>query len=112
MDKDAQNNAYLLSLLKELPRTREGMSTRGAKFVCALAVAKDGVVVLRASGEVAGKILEEPRGADGFGYDPLFLVPGLGRTMAELSREEKWEVSHRGRAFRELLRSVARGQLR
>jgi len=69
-------------------------------------LAKDGEVVLRARGEVSGVVLEGPRGADGFGYDPLFLVPELGKTLAETSREEKWRVSHRGNAFRELLRQL------
>jgi XTP/dITP diphosphohydrolase len=69
-------------------------------------LAKDGAVVLRARGEVEGVVLEAPRGTDGFGYDPLFLLPGRGKTLAEVSREEKWAVSHRGNAFRELLRQL------
>ena len=104
MDKDSRNNACLLSLLEQLPAMREGRSLRFARFRCALAVAQDGDVVLRAEGEVSGEVLMEPRGANGFGYDPLFLLPELGLTMAELSAEKKWDVSHRGRAFRELLR--------
>ena len=104
--KDERNNACLLSMLGELPHTREGQSTRGARFVCALVLARDGEVLLRARGVVEGEVLEAARGADGFGYDPLFVVPSLGRTMAELGREEKWAVSHRGNAFRELLREL------
>ena len=103
---DQRNNACLLSLLSEVPRTREGLSTRRARFVCALALTRDGEVVLRAEGEVEGHVLDAPRGTDGFGYDPLFLVPGLGSTMAELTREEKWRVSHRGNAFRALLQEL------
>jgi XTP/dITP diphosphohydrolase len=80
---------------------------RGARFVCALVLARDGEVLLRAQGEVEGQVLDESRGADGFGYDPLFLVPGMGKTLAEMSPEEKWAVSHRGNAFRELLRRLA-----
>jgi XTP/dITP diphosphohydrolase len=101
LGKDGRNNALLLERLGSLAG-----ASRGARFVCALTLARDGEVLLRAEGEVAGEILREPRGKDGFGYDPLFLVPGLGRTMAELGREEKWAVSHRGRAFRELLREL------
>jgi XTP/dITP diphosphohydrolase len=97
--KDERNNALLL-------RRLSGVRDRGGRFVCALAVARDGVVVWRASGACEGVILEEARGVDGFGYDPLFLVPSLGRTMAELSREEKWGVSHRGQAFRGLLAGI------
>jgi non-canonical purine NTP pyrophosphatase (RdgB/HAM1 family) len=61
----------------------------------------DGTAVFR--GAAGGLILDAPRGSNGFGYDPLFLFPPLGRTFAELSREEKLQFSHRGRAFRALL---------
>ncbi|HEV2577488.1 MAG TPA: RdgB/HAM1 family non-canonical purine NTP pyrophosphatase [Acidobacteriaceae bacterium] len=106
--KDERNNRALLSLLRDLERELEPdggviASERGARFVCALVLARDGAAVLRARGEVEGVVLEEPRGTDGFGYDPLFLVPEMGKTLAELSKEEKWRVSHRGNAFRELL---------
>jgi XTP/dITP diphosphohydrolase len=76
---------------------------RSAHFVCALALARDGEILLRAEGRVSGELLSEPRGEGGFGYDPLFLLPELGLTAAELPRERKWEISHRGRAFRNLL---------
>ena len=109
--KDERNNACLLSMLRELPQMREGESTRGARFVCALVLARDGAVLHRAEGAVEGEVLEGPRGADGFGYDPLFLVPALGLSMAELGREEKWAVSHRGNAFRALLRELVVGHL-
>lgn len=107
MGKDARNNACLLSMLAHLPSLREDQSTRFARFVCALAVARDGKVVLRAEGTVSGEVLMAPRGANGFGYDPLFLLPELGLTMAELPAERKWAVSHRGQAFRELLGELA-----
>jgi XTP/dITP diphosphohydrolase len=111
ISKDERNNRAVLSLLREVPRqfSVEGELTfenRGARFVCALVLARDGKVLLRADGEVEGHILDAPRGADGFGYDPLFLVPELGKTLAETTREEKWRVSHRGNAFRELLRQL------
>ncbi|HEY5381184.1 MAG TPA: non-canonical purine NTP pyrophosphatase [Acidobacteriaceae bacterium] len=105
--RDDRNNRLVLSLLQQTPETREGRSTRAARFVCALALARDGAIILRAEGEVEGQIRPAPRGKDGFGYDPLFLVPALGRTMAELSPDEKWALSHRGNAFRELLRQLA-----
>lgn len=112
--KDERNNRCLLSLIAELEREemqvtplRYGMTTkpvtRTARFVCALALARDGEVLLRAEGSVEGEVLDAPRGENGFGYDPLFLVPSLGLTMAELPREQKWRLSHRGNAFRNLL---------
>jgi len=114
--KDERNNRAVVSLLRDLPRRFEAdggltLDNRGARFVCALVLAKDGQVVLRARGEVEGVVLEEPRGTDGFGYDPLFLVPGMGKTLAETTKEEKWRVSHRGVAFRELLRKLASEEL-
>ena len=93
---DAANNRLLLERLRDA-------GDRRARFVCALAVARDGVVAWRAEGVVEGEILREPRGENGFGYDPLFYVAEVGSTAAELAAEEKWRVSHRGRAFRELL---------
>lgn len=102
-DKDTRNNLCLLSMLEQLPGVKEGRITRHARFVCALALARDGEVVMKAEGDVDGEMLAAPRGTDGFGYDPLFLVPELGLTMAELPPEQKWAVSHRGWAFRKLL---------
>ena len=109
--KDERNNRAVISLLRDLPEALDAdggltLDNRGARFVCALVLAKDGQVVLRARGDVEGEILDAPRGTDGFGYDPLFLVPELGKTLAEVSKEEKWRVSHRGNAFRELLRQL------
>jgi XTP/dITP diphosphohydrolase len=105
--KDERNNGLLLDRLT----WTSAWASRAARFVCALALARDGEVLLRAEGEVDGEILRKPRGTDGFGYDPLFLVPPLGLTMAELGPEQKWEVSHRGRAFRELLGKVRECEL-
>jgi XTP/dITP diphosphohydrolase len=68
-----------------------------------LAAARDGETLATFEGEVRGEILDAPRGTAGFGYDPLFLVPELGETLAELSAEEKAKVSHRGTAFRKFL---------
>ncbi len=104
--KDTRNNLCLLEMLAGEPN-----ADRRARYVCALALARDGQVILRAEGEVAGCILEAPRGLNGFGYDPLFLVPELGQTMAELSREQKWSLSHRGKAFRDLLTQITEHEL-
>ncbi len=94
--KDERNNSRVLMLMPDSgPRT--------AHFICALALARDGEVLLRAEGQVSGELLHRTRGEGGFGYDPLFLLPELGVTMAELAAEQKWELSHRGRAFRALL---------
>ena len=102
--KDERNNALLLQRLNENPN-------RAARFVCALALARDGQILLRAEGVVAGEILHAPRGTDGFGYDPLFLISSLGLTFAELPAEKKWELSHRGRAFRALLAEIRTASL-
>ena len=76
---------------------------RGARFVAALALAApDGAVLLEVEGQCAGEILPAARGAGGFGYDPVFLVPELGLSFAELDRETKGQISHRGRAFAQL----------
>jgi XTP/dITP diphosphohydrolase len=72
---------------------------RGAAFRCVLALASPAGEVRTVEGECRGSILRAPRGASGFGYDPVFLVPELGRTMAELTLEEKGRVSHRARAL-------------
>jgi len=102
---DRANNALLL---ERLAGTRE----RGARFVCALALARpDGSLALEVTGEARGQMLAGPRGGGGFGYDPLFLFtepgfPESGRSFAELSRAQKARVSHRGRALRELARRL------
>lgn len=102
-----RNNRCLLAMLAELERSTGGRATGGARFVCALAVARNGQVLLRAEGTVEGDITDIPRGPNGFGYDPLFVVRSLGRTLAELNPEEKWAISHRGNAFRNLLPQLA-----
>lgn len=94
---DAANNARLLMDLKQI---RTG--NRKASFICVLAfVTPDGGEHIF-EGRVGGAILDAPQGSDGFGYDPLFLVDGHDRTMAELPLEEKNRISHRGQAFRQL----------
>lgn len=96
--KDTRNNDALLSELAQLDSP-----ARTGRFVCTLSLARDGEILLRAEGAVAGEILAAPRGNAGFGYDPLFYLPHLGVTMAELAPVQKWELSHRGNAFRALL---------
>ena len=92
----AENNNLLLQRLK-------GSADRRARFVTALALAKAGALLGTSAGTVEGEIVEAPRGENGFGYDPLFLYPPLGRTFAELTGTEKLEVSARGKALRALL---------
>ena len=92
---DAANNARLVEECLNIPDER-----RQAAFVCVLAfVTPEGVEKLF-SGRVAGRIISEPRGNGGFGYDPFFLVDGFDRSMAELSLAEKNSISHRAEAFR------------
>ena len=101
---DADRIAYLLEKLKDVP---EGQ--RAARFRCVIAIAQPGGKVELASGECNGFIAMEPRGEKGFGYDPVFTVPELGKTMAELPPGVKNQLSHRARAAtraRELLEGL------
>ena len=84
-------------LLKRLSGTSDGQRT--ARFKCSIAVARNGAVVLTADGTCEGRIGYECRGSNGFGYDPIFVLPS-GHTMAELGLEEKNQISHRAVAFR------------
>jgi len=79
---------------------------REARFVCALALAQKGVLLREAEGNCSGIIAGAPRGYNGFGYDPIFLFPELGKTFAELSQEEKNRYSHRARAVASLLQQL------
>lgn len=99
-DADGRNNVYLLRQLREHPRPWT------ARYRCVLAVARDGVILETADGAVEGEIIAEPHGTGGFGYDPLFWLPELGKTMAEIDLETKQHLSHRGRALQELLRRM------
>ena len=76
---------------------------RQARFVCVVAVAEEGKMRGLFSASAEGTLLDEPRGQDGFGYDPIFFFPALEKTYAEISREEKNLYSHRGKAFRKAL---------
>lgn len=98
---DVWNNMVLLQRMQAI--RGEG---RTARYHCVLAVARDGAVVETADGSVEGVILEAPRGTGGFGYDPLFYLPELDCTMAEISLEQKLGLSHRGRALEALLEKL------
>jgi XTP/dITP diphosphohydrolase len=95
---DVWNNMMLLQKLDGIPA-----KLRTARYHCTLVAARDGEVVQIADGAVEGAILEAPRGTGGFGYDPLFYLPQLDKTMAEIDLETKLSLSHRGRALAALL---------
>jgi XTP/dITP diphosphohydrolase len=99
---DAQNIAKLLREMNDVPP-----QIRTARFVCELALAREGKLLARFGGVAEGFILGAPRGQGGFGYDPLFLDPIAGKTFAELTLEEKMQRSHRGKALRGLMEWLA-----
>ena len=103
---DLERNLYLLDNIKNVPAPRK------AKFVSVIALAHPDGFVESYRGEIEGVILEGPRGEAGFGYDPLFLVPSLNKTFAELSVVEKRKISHRGRAIESLLKAYQTGEPR
>lgn len=98
---DCANNARLLRELSHV-------ADRSARFVCVIASARDGRTLATFRGEALGRVLEAPRGSGGFGYDPLFFLPTLGKTFAELTAEERATASHRGAAFRKFLECYER----
>jgi XTP/dITP diphosphohydrolase len=95
---DVWNNMVLLQKMADIPFAR-----RTARYRCVLAVARDGKLLQTAEGSVEGIVLDAPRGTGGFGYDPLFYLPDLDRTMAEIDLVTKLSISHRGRALAALL---------
>ncbi len=95
---DVWNNMLLLQKLAGVPAP-----LRTARYHCVLACAYNGALYQTADGTVEGSILEAPRGTGGFGYDPLFYLPELDKTMAEIDLETKLSLSHRGRAIQALL---------
>jgi XTP/dITP diphosphohydrolase len=97
----ASNEQKIAKLLFEM-NGLEG-ANRSAYFVCVIAAVRSGRAVAVVSEKVDGEILDTPRGSDGFGYDPVFFFPPLGKTFAELRAEEKSQHSHRGKVFRRLL---------
>src|SRR6202161_4642519 len=97
-DANTDDNANNARVLRELNGVPPGQRT--ARFVCVLAAARDGKTLATFRGTAEGIILDAPRGANGFGYDPLFYFPQIKKTFAELTTEEKSKCSHRGAAFR------------
>jgi XTP/dITP diphosphohydrolase len=98
---DVWNNMVLLQRMAGVPAER-----RTGRYRCVLACARDGELVHTAEGSVEGMVLEAPRGTGGFGYDPLFYLPELEQTMAEIDLETKLTLSHRGRAMAALLEKL------
>jgi XTP/dITP diphosphohydrolase len=97
-ERDAANNEKLLGALRDVPRAR-----RSARFVCAMCLATpEGHVLCETRGTYEGLVADAPRGSGGFGYDPLLMLPDVGKTSAELTPEEKHARSHRGAAARAL----------
>jgi XTP/dITP diphosphohydrolase len=95
---DRANNSLLLERMHGVPDDQ-----REAQFVSVIAIARDGKTLASFRGEAKGQLLHAPRGGGGFGYDPLFYLPSLNKTFAELTPEEKAAVSHRGAAFEKFL---------
>ena len=98
---DVWNNIVLLQSMAGVKP-----DDRTARYRCVLTAARDGVIVNMAEGAVEGIILEAPHGTGGFGYDPLFYVPSLDQTMADLDIEVKLSISHRGQACAALLEQI------
>lgn len=98
---DVWNNIVLLKKLAGVPE-----ETRTARYRCVLAAARNAKILHTAEGSVEGMILDAPRGTGGFGYDPLFYLPELDRTMAEIDLETKLSLSHRGKALKALLEKL------
>ena len=95
---DRANNRLLLRQLGNVPAHK-----RTARFVCSIALVRDGEPIATFRGEVEGRILRRHSGRRGFGYDPLFHYPPLGKSFGRLSSESKWMHSHRGKAYRAML---------
>ena len=94
---DHRNIAKVLKLLKGVPAEK-----RTAKFVCCLCLASPERILIETEGTLEGLITDREIGENGFGYDPIFFVPRLNKTVAQLTREEKNAISHRGNAIRKL----------
>ena len=93
---------------KKLQKALEGVpaAKRTARFRCVIALARPGTILGTFEGQVEGRIVEQPRGSGEFGYDPLFLVPELGKTLAEIPAKEKNKLSHRARALEHAKRAL------
>ena len=95
---DEANNTFLLEQLSGIPVER-----RTARFVCCIALVRGAILLKTFQGKAEGLVLDRPAGSEGFGYDPLFFFPPLGKGFAEISAQTKWKHSHRGAAFRQML---------
>ncbi|GAB6086426.1 XTP/dITP diphosphatase [Alkaliphilus crotonatoxidans] len=100
---DEKNNEKLLALMAQIPEKE-----RTGRFVCAMAAVYPNGKEVVVRGECLGLIGTEPKGSNGFGYDPLFFVPSLGLTFAELSQEEKNKISHRAKALEKLMTALSK----
>ncbi|MCA0147398.1 XTP/dITP diphosphatase [Rossellomorea vietnamensis] len=98
--EEKSDEANMAKVLEELESVEE--SDRTARFHCVLAIAGPDMETKTVTGSCEGMILREKRGTNGFGYDPIFFVPSLGKTMAELTQDEKSQISHRGHALEKL----------
>ncbi|MGB2661039.1 MAG: RdgB/HAM1 family non-canonical purine NTP pyrophosphatase [Candidatus Omnitrophota bacterium] len=98
---DAENNKKLLKLLEDIPAKK-----RKARFVCHIALARKGSLLANFEGVVKGKILSEPRGDNGFGYDPVFVPENHERTYAQMTASYKNKISHRGLALKDFKKSI------
>ncbi|HEX7402231.1 MAG TPA: RdgB/HAM1 family non-canonical purine NTP pyrophosphatase, partial [candidate division Zixibacteria bacterium] len=100
------NNRKLLLMMKDVPPEK-----RGAKFVCVVAIARGIDKITAVRGEVKGVITEEEKGENGFGYDPVFFIPRLNRTFAQLTLDKKNKISHRAQAFTKAKELILKGFL-
>jgi len=100
---DAANNRKLVEALRDVPD-----ADRGARFVCVMALADPKTTWAQVRGEIVGRIVDQPRGRNGFGYDPHFFIESHDRTAAELTPADKNAISHRGNALRELAAALRR----
>ncbi|MDD5134991.1 MAG: RdgB/HAM1 family non-canonical purine NTP pyrophosphatase, partial [Phycisphaerae bacterium] len=94
---DHKNMQKVLDLLKNVPPEK-----RTARFVCSLCLASPDKILLETEGKLEGIITDKPAGTDGFGYDPIFFVPSLNKTVAQIKLDDKNKISHRGRAVKKL----------
>jgi XTP/dITP diphosphohydrolase len=106
LDDEGRNRKLLAALAGVAPERRT------ARFRCVLALARQGTTLATFEGVIEGRLLDEPRGYNGFGYDPLFFHPESGCTTAELTTAEKQRVSHRGKAIAAFLEALRRGDPR
>ncbi|MBK8269420.1 MAG: non-canonical purine NTP pyrophosphatase [Planctomycetes bacterium] len=99
--RDPANNRKLIAMLKDVPAEK-----RTARFRCALSLADGDRILATSEGAIEGVIIDLPRGENGFGYDPHFLVPSLSQTTAEIESDHKNRISHRGQALSEMCRRL------